>query len=88
MNHYDDCPRKQHWYKKCQCRLINRVRNDLIDLIQMQSPEFGKAKTHWYYSGRQDAAEDIESLKHYEGCFCESCGILTNAYKAALGTVK
>lgn len=88
MIHHNFCPKKIRWYRKCQCNLIYIVKQDLIDFIQLQSPEFNESKTRWYYSGRQDAAEEVESLKHYDSCFCESCGVLTNAYKAALGTVK
>lgn len=88
MTHHDLCPKKKHWYKRCQCGLIQQVQIDLIDLLQMKSPEFNESKSRWYYSGRQDAAEEVESLKHYDSCFCESCGVLTNAYKAALGTMK
>lgn len=88
MSHYDLCPKKKHWYRKCQCGLIQKTRDDLIDLIQMQSPQFNETKARWYYSGRQDAAEEVEGLKHNDSCSCESCGILTNAYKAALGTMK
>lgn len=88
MNHDDFCPRKNRWYRKCQCALIFVVKNDLINFLQMESPKFNETKTRWYYSGRQDAAEEVESLKHYDSCPCESCGVLTNAYKAALGTVK
>lgn len=88
MSHDYLCPRNSKFLAKCQCALIERVRNDLVDLIQKHSPEFNESKSRWYYSGRQDAAENIEELMHELPCDCDTCVILVTAYKAALGTMR
>jgi hypothetical protein len=86
MSHHRLCPRKKSFIKKCQCGLIDKVileNNELIDLLQITDPK--QRNKNWYYSGRQDAAEDIESLMHDETCNCTNCLVLVLAYKTALG---
>jgi hypothetical protein len=86
MNHHHLCPRKKVLFKKCQCGLIDKVileNNDLIRLLQ--STDHREKNKNWYYSGRQDAAEDIENLMHHDTCNCTNCAVLILAYKTVLG---
>jgi hypothetical protein len=86
MSHHHLCPKKKSFLKKCQCGLIDKVildNNELIKLLQSTDPS--QKNKSWYYSGRQDAAEDIENLMHNETCNCTDCVILVFAYKTALG---
>lgn len=85
MSHLHFCPKNRSRLKKCQCVLITLVREDVINLIQSYPPDFNKIKSHWYYSGRQDAAEEIENLMHDDPCDCDTCKIFFHAYRAALG---
>jgi hypothetical protein len=86
MNHHHLCPKEKFLFKKCQCGLIDKVilnNNELIKILQ--STDSKQKNRSWYYSGRQDAAEDIENLMHSEKCDCPSCVVLVLAYKTALG---
>ena len=85
MNHLHLCPKKTSKFKRCQCVLISLVREEVVSLVQSYPPDFNKVKSHWYYSGRQDAAEEIETLMHDEPCDCDTCKIFVLAYRAALG---
>jgi hypothetical protein len=85
MNHYPLCPKRKAIYKKCQCGLIDRVTVENHSLVEILSPDYQQHKSRWYYSGRQDAAEEIEDLMHIKLCNCDTCKILVLAYNAALG---
>jgi hypothetical protein len=88
MSHHGLCPKRKAIYKKCQCSLIDKVVIENTSLIEVLSPDHEKNKTRWYYSGRQDAAEEIEDLMHDDPCYCDFCAVLAVAYKAALGVYR
>lgn len=85
MNHHFLCPKKRAMYKKCQCGLINKVTAENHSLVKILFPDYRQHESRWYYSGRQDAAEEIEDLMHVQSCSCDTCKILVLAYKTALG---
>lgn len=85
MKHHPLCPKRKLILKKCQCGLIDKVIVEYSSILDILVPQNSSMKSRWYYSGRMDAAEDIEEKMHENPCDCDHCKILVIAYKAALG---
>ena len=86
MTHDELCPRQMGWWQRCRCDLILEVRSSQRQ--RDRSPDTAEHDLFfrkWYWSGRQDAAEEIESLMHQTACMCDRCNTLMEAYHAAHG---